>query len=999
MRISGIQADSFGAWSHLELDDLSLEVTVFYGPNEAGKSTLLQFIRTILYGFGDPDAQKYLPPLDGRPAAGTLTVMAPNGHFNIKRLAADQFDEGEDELSVRAVDGSMQGAHLLDSMLSGIDRSIFNNVFAVGLSELQQLATLSDTAAAQLLYGLASGADRVSLFEVASEVRSARQRLLDPERKCGVIRELLQRRTDLRKQINQSSGSSQRWNALVEQSADIDREIRQLENLLGPLNNGSYDENALLQKWHRCQEVHRKIRQLGPGGDVPTAVITQLQELTDRIARLKQKWEGLSEQQEQLGLPKPSRIRHWLTSQLRSILRRREEIIQMDQRAQQLESDADEIEFEIQAEVERLGLSNDFELTDLPDIRPETLAQLKQPARRVRDARKRFDAAKQLVESQATETDRIRNHLDATLTEHGVLDINDAVERAGQRVSQLRRRLQLDERQTQIAAHIEELELEETELLRRQVLPWPLLVFFGILFSFGFLLFGVGLFGQVFSLASANSWLVMLIGMAMGVATLVMKNVVEYSATSRLETIDRKNDSVRAQRKKLLEEAAEIDQCLPPSDIPLTSQLEAAEVELADLEELMPLQRQRSNVSRDRDAVRNDEQLAASDYKLARSKWNRLLTQLQLPANLTPKKIKMLADSSLQQNGLQEKLLQTRQERSRLHKNLAKTRTEIYEALISAEIAPGEANLESQLEQLATAAGLGESSSQNRGAKKQYEKLAAEKRKFLAKARQLKAQRRSLAGDYGVFTKRQFEKLLGSADQLHALSSERNELVDQLTSSLQNSFTPQELLDHAYDDESVLERIEVLSARSRENEKRLKRLLERRGALTEQLKTLGNSNALQESRLELNCVEAQLNQAAQEYRELTLTGYVLDDVRRSYETERQPETLAEASGYLQRLTEGRYTRIWTPFGESALCVDLDDGSSFAHGETQSRNSRAGLPQLALCPGGRLRSTGLPLADHSGRRVRQFRHAPGSSRGRAGKGHGGTGHPVTGIHLP
>ena len=140
------------------------------------------------------------------------------------------------------------------------------------------------------------------------------------------------------------------------------------------------------------------------------------------------------------------------------------------------------------------------------------------------------------------------------------------------------------------------------------------------------------------------------------------------------------------------------------------------------------------------------------------------------------------------------------------------------------------------------------------------------------------------------------------------------------------------------DDELVTERIEVLHAKNRENEKRLKRLLERRGALAEQLKTLGNSNALQDVQLQLNCIDAKLDKSARKYRELALAGHLLETVRRSYETDRQPETLAEASGYLERLTEGKYTRIWTPFGESSLCVDLHDGSSMTM-EKLSRGTR------------------------------------------------------------
>ena len=43
MKITDIKIDGFGVWHDLTLRGLSPELTVFYGPNEAGKSTLMQF--------------------------------------------------------------------------------------------------------------------------------------------------------------------------------------------------------------------------------------------------------------------------------------------------------------------------------------------------------------------------------------------------------------------------------------------------------------------------------------------------------------------------------------------------------------------------------------------------------------------------------------------------------------------------------------------------------------------------------------------------------------------------------------------------------------------------------------------------------------------------------------------------------------------------------------------------------------------------------------------
>ena len=145
MRITDIKVGGFGVWNDVSVDALPGEVTLFYGRNEAGKTTLMQFVRAILYGFSPERKKLYLPPVFGGDAGGTLHVENHSGGFSVERLLED-----DDHVLGRPVilaenNGSRQGQHLLNVLLSGIDESIFNNVFAVGIRELQELATLDDT--------------------------------------------------------------------------------------------------------------------------------------------------------------------------------------------------------------------------------------------------------------------------------------------------------------------------------------------------------------------------------------------------------------------------------------------------------------------------------------------------------------------------------------------------------------------------------------------------------------------------------------------------------------------------------------------------------------------------------------------------------------------------------------------------------------------------------------------------------------------------------------
>ena len=157
-------------------------------------------------------------------------------------------------------------------------------------------------------------------------------------------------------------------------------------------------------------------------------------------------------------------------------------------------------------------------------------------------------------------------------------------------------------------------------------------------------------------------------------------------------------------------------------------------------------------------------------------------------------------------------------------------------------------------------------------------------------------------------------------------------------------------------------RLQGLEGEQQQVAVRLAKLHERRGELSQQLKTMADDQAGMTPHLEQERLREQMAQVSQRWLVLAGISLALDSVRKSYESERQPETLAEASSYLKRLTTGRYQRIWTPFGESALCVDDQQGQA-RRVEALSRGTREQVYlslRLALASAYSRRGAGLPL---------------------------------------
>src|SRR6202451_504766 len=87
MKIRSIEVGRFGVWQELSLAVPARGLALFYGPNEAGKTTLWRFIRSVLYGF-EPFAVE-LEDGTSRPVSweGALRVEAHGGHYEIRRIS------------------------------------------------------------------------------------------------------------------------------------------------------------------------------------------------------------------------------------------------------------------------------------------------------------------------------------------------------------------------------------------------------------------------------------------------------------------------------------------------------------------------------------------------------------------------------------------------------------------------------------------------------------------------------------------------------------------------------------------------------------------------------------------------------------------------------------------------------------------------------------------------------------------------------------------------
>lgn len=244
MRICEIYINGFGAFRDFRIPNLTSGLTVIAGNNEAGKSTLLSFIRYTLFGYPDARSKQnlYKPSHGGRHGGHITCVTNTGAPFTIYRFAGPKGGDVDVTMAGRRGD-----KRFLNDLLGRASYDIFHNIFAFSLDELQTVDSLNKSEIQGMLYSAELGLGNISLPKVEDSLRKDRDAIFtersqkaiinnhskDIKEKEGNIRKiqkdserydsLVKNRNELTEEINFKGIKKQRLSTEIRQIEDIDR--------------------------------------------------------------------------------------------------------------------------------------------------------------------------------------------------------------------------------------------------------------------------------------------------------------------------------------------------------------------------------------------------------------------------------------------------------------------------------------------------------------------------------------------------------------------------------------------------------------------------------------------------------------------------------------------------------------------------------------------------------------------------------------------------------
>lgn len=177
MYISSFHINGFGIFNNVSGEGLQPGISIFFGKNEAGKSTCLEFFRTMLTGYPEKNkiGSRSFEPLNGGRPGGSLLLQWQEGSMCLFRAPA-----AYGGLRLNSPDGQVLHADKLDKLLGGIDRTAYRRVFGFSLDELERWDKKDNESIRNALYGATFGPGLVPPGEVLDTITKEMGKIYKP---------------------------------------------------------------------------------------------------------------------------------------------------------------------------------------------------------------------------------------------------------------------------------------------------------------------------------------------------------------------------------------------------------------------------------------------------------------------------------------------------------------------------------------------------------------------------------------------------------------------------------------------------------------------------------------------------------------------------------------------------------------------------------------------------------------------------------------------------
>lgn len=262
MVIKEIHIYGYGKFENFRITNLD-SLQVIYGKNEAGKSTIMSFIHSILFGF--PTRQqnelRYEPKGHSKYGGQLILSDAEFGEVIIERVKG----KASGDVTVILEDGTRGGEELLQRILRGMDKATYQAIYSFNIHSIQNVHKLKGEDVSRYLFS-ASAVGSERLMETENLLVKEQERLFRPHGKNPELNRSLNQLQETAKKLTAAKQAINRYEDLLEQLEKTEKTLQQMREKVQDIDRSIIEK----KEWNRAYplvvekiELEKQLEKIG----------------------------------------------------------------------------------------------------------------------------------------------------------------------------------------------------------------------------------------------------------------------------------------------------------------------------------------------------------------------------------------------------------------------------------------------------------------------------------------------------------------------------------------------------------------------------------------------------------------------------------------------------------------------------------------------------------------------------------------------------------------
>lgn len=954
MRITRLHIENFGHFSDRTIDPVDDALTVVLGPNEAGKSALRAFVRSTLFGYLDKRSRQFdfydYPPVNGGSSSGALDIITASSQaYTVRR------EQGRNGGPVIVSGDANGGPELLERLLDRIGPELYQNLFSISLSELQELSTLNSPEIRDRIYSVGLGLSRVSLPDAVTQIDRDVRALRGP--KSGSIRKAEKELHELKTELEEARKDHALYADVAAKLADVEDRIAAQQDKLETARIHREQQNltiGLRPYWERMNALNEQIASLPQFPDFPGNSEQQMDSLVLQVFNDREQMQkGDAQQDERTTEIKNVPVIEAFedrTAEIRRLVAETEHYRKAVEDLPAVQTQLKIEEEKFQRDLELLGGEWDEEAVQKFDAPVDLLADLEASGSQLVETEAAYKEAEAEVARRTDSRDDVAEEVSrASATRDSVEGVpeqtSDELDKRHERLGRLRGALaerygakgELHDAEIKLAESLGEADTVNIGGFLGSI--WVAVAL--IVLSLSVIAFAVWdgeLSPAIPGLGGLAAGIIMLVRArtsGQGFAIKLSRPTIDEARTILTEQRD-------TQRAKLDELNAEIGEISKEFGLPEEPSNRDVEEQAAAIDRAVHRRglyevrgaaageaQGRLNESDTRlQEVSDARTLAYNNYATTYARWQEVLKTAELRDDLKPAQANSVMER-LRSLKSQLRILSSYRERvEQMTSAIEDIESRLTSELELAGMSPAE-----HMQATPALATLAERFHEHELAVQRRETLMVELKGWIGRRDQLERRISQVEGEIKDLMRyaetnneeefrtiaRQMEKRWEAEAKLEELTESQPLLINDDGAEHRERLEANSLGE-------LKARLERIDDEVREIELELGEMQRERGDLDRQRKHLEASSKVSELRGKINVLEDQLQSDASRWAVLRIASHLLESTRETFQRERQPSLIQSAGKYFEKLTLGRYTKVEAVVGEQDLVVFESNGS-------------------------------------------------------------------------